>query len=271
MSLVVSVLVQFGLYLYWKVKVCIGQTGTIFFFFNNAIFCLLFYSFSTSIYLTPFLCSLLFFVCLFVFFRYQLCEYKLEHLEQNFKATAERAWAADILLRDLTTILNEYRTATNQSNQKNAANADTLPIETGDDGGGGGGKKKNNNKKITKKMAKKMAKKTNKKTTKKTSKNTGKNTKSGGSSSSSSNISASPPTTASALIGYSRDDVRMQHVQNTLVRDICLVHCLVVLLLWSLSVYRSNDEKTGLDHVGGRGHTSILCFMFYLHDYYDQH
>ena len=137
----VSVLDQFDLYLCWKVKVCIGQTGTIFFFFNNAIFCLLFYSFSTSIYLTPFLCSLLFFVCLFVFFRYQLCEYKLEHLEQNFKATAERAWAADILLRDLTTILNEYRTATNQSNQKNAANADTLPIETGDDGGGGGGER----------------------------------------------------------------------------------------------------------------------------------
>jgi len=183
-------------------------------------------------------------------------------LEQNFKATTERAWAADILLRDLTTILNEYRTATNQSNQKNAANADTLPIETGDDGGGSGGKKKNNNKKITKKMAKKMAKKTNKKTTKKTSKNTGKNTKSGGSSSSSSNISASPPTTASALIGYSRDDVRMQHVQNTLVRDICLVHCLVVLLLWSLSVYRSNDEKNML---GSRwGSWLYEHFMFYV-------
>ena len=225
MSLVVSVLVQFGLYLYWKVKVCIGQTGTIFFFFNSAIFRSAVSIFTTWIYLTPFFCCL--FVC---FIRYQLCEYKLEHLEQNFKATTERAWAADILLRDLTTILNEYRTATNQSNQKNAANADTLPIETGDGGGGGGGKKKNNNKKITKKMAKKMAKKTNKKTTKKTSKNTSKNTKSGGSSSSSSNISASPPTTASALIGYSRDDVRMQHVQNTLVRDICLVHCLVVLL-----------------------------------------
>ena len=263
MSLVVSVLVQFGLYLCWKVKVCIGQTGTIFFFFNNTIFCLLFlFFFHIDLSHSLSLLSALF--CLFVcFFRYQLCEYKLEHLEQNFKATAERAWAADILLRDLTTILNEYRTATNQSNQKNAANADTLPIETGDDGGGGGGKKKNNNKKITKKMAKKMAKKTNKKTTKKTSKNTGKNTKSGGSSSSSSNISASPPTTASALIGYSRDDVRMQHVQNTLVRDICLVHCLVVLLLWSLSVYRSNDEKTGLDHVGGRGYTSIFCIVFY--------
>ena len=67
MSLVVSVLVQFGLYLYWKVKVCIGQTGTIFFFLTTQSSVCCFYSFSTSIYLTPFLCSLLFsVVCLFV-------------------------------------------------------------------------------------------------------------------------------------------------------------------------------------------------------------
>ena len=232
-------------------KVCIGQPRTIF-CVDHAILFLLFLFITTWICLTPFLCFLLF-ACLF--FRYQLCEYKLEHLEQNFKATTERAWAADILLRDLTTILNEYRTATNQSNQKNAANADKDLIKTGGGGGGGGGKKKNNNKKNTKKMAKK----TNKKTTKKTSKNT----KSGDSSASSRNISASPPTTASALIGYSRDDVRMQHVQNTLVRGICEMQCLVVLLLWSLPVYRSKNEKACLDHVGGRGYTSIF-FVFYV-------
>ena len=110
-----------------------------------------------------------------------------------------------------------------------------------------------------------MAKKTNKKTTKKTSKNT----KSGDSSSSSRNISASPPTTASALIGYSRDDVRMQHVQNTLVRDICPMQCLVVLLLWSLRVYRSKNEKACLDHVGGRGYTSNpFVLRFYVLNMY---
>ena len=53
----------------------------------------------------------------------------------------------------------------------------------------------------------------------------------------------------------------MQHVQNTLVRDICLVHCLVVLLLWSLSVYRSNDEKNMLGSRWG----SWLYEYFLLH------